>query len=66
MGIHIDNTAKLGDGFHRRTSSLDTDGLFELADLLRIDTSDAPDTDLYDWLRQRIYDELQAAEPPRP
>jgi hypothetical protein len=58
MGVHIDNLRDLGEGFHRRVSNLSADRLFELADMLGVDTGGAPDTDLYDWLRQSIYDEL--------
>lgn len=57
MGVYV-ALVELGEGFHRRVSDLHTDRLFELANLLKVDTAEAPDTDLYDWLRQRIYDDL--------
>jgi len=41
---------------------LSTEELFDLMDLLKINTQDAPDTDHYDWCRQRIFDWLYASE----
>lgn len=62
MGIHIDDTAALGRGFARRLSEVRmpvVDSLLDVAHLLQVDVGDLPESDLYDYLRQRIYDELQ-------
>jgi hypothetical protein len=58
MGVYIDSFEKLGEGFYERASLLNTDGLCELADRLRVDISGCPDTDQHSWLKQRIIDEL--------
>lgn len=61
MGVHTHNLHALGSGFFSRTGACTTTELWEMADALRVDTSEAPEHDLHDWLRQRIFADLEKA-----